>query len=214
MNGLLGGEKKNRTAWFFGCSATFGAGCHTGDEYYEKYGRPGDKIWTEIVANAFDCNEVNLGVPGRGNIEILRCILDNKDNIKSDDIVIVGATDGARVQSFITIDGKVLPTSFTHWMIDYFPWKERGLDQDYVDSLKGYMVNCRLRFIEDHCNYDKKLIEDVISLINPKQSLIWSPVLWNKFENIAVHTNDVIYDFHWSFNGHKQMAEWVLDNLK
>lgn len=214
MNGLLGTDHKKQTAWFFGCSTTYGSGCHKGDEYYNKYKRPGDKIWTEIVAETLDYREVNLGVPGRGNIEILRCILDNKDNFKSDDMIVIGVTDGARIQSFFVDDQKVLPTSYTHWMIDGFPWHLKGLDQDFVDSLKDYMVNCRLRFINEHCSYDMKLIEDVVSLIKVKQTLIWSPVLWNKFENIATHTNEEINDFHWSFNGHKQMSEWILTNLK
>lgn len=199
------------TAWFFGCSMTYGHNCHSGDLYYEKYKKEGDEIWTKLVADHLGYNEKNLGVQGIGNIEILRMILDNKDNIKSDDAVIVGATDGTRVQTFI-IEEKVVPISLNHWMIDSYPWHLKGLDQDFVDSLKQYMVNCRLRYINDHIKFDMKLIEDVIALIKPKYYVGWLPDLWNNFEFISKHTNNEIYDFHWSFNGHRQMAEWIISN--
>lgn len=204
-------EEKS-TMWFFGCSMTFGIGCHEGDKYNEKYRKKGDEIWTKIVAGNMGYNEKNMGIPGYDNIEIFKTILDNKDNIKKDDIVIVGITDGSRVQSFRTVNSVVVPISLNHWMIDGFPREENGLDDDFIVSMKQYMVNCRLKFNDEHMKYDRGLMESVISLINPKDSLFWGTDIWNNFETIAIHTKGEIFDGHWSFNGHKQMSQWVLRN--
>lgn len=200
------------TIWFFGCSMTFGLGCHEGDEYYEKYRKPGDEIWTKMVAGYMGYNEKNMGIPGCGNIEILRCILDNKNEIKNEDIVIVGTTDGSRVQSFRTVNSVVVPIALNHWMIDGFPREENGLDEDFIISIKDYMVNCRLKFNDEHMIYDRGLMESVISIINPKDTLFWGTDIWNNFETIAIHTNKEIFDGHWSFKGHKQMTQWVIRN--
>ena len=200
------------TIWFFGCSMTFGIGCHEDDEYYKKYRKKGDEIWTKMVAGYLGYNEKNMGIPGCGNMEILRCILDNKDNIKSDDIVIVGITDGSRVQSFHTFNSIVVPISYNHWMLDDFPREERGVDEDFIVSMKRYMVDCRLRYNDDHMKYDMELMKDVISIINPKDTLFWGTDIWNDFETIAIHTKGEIFDGHWSYNGHKQMSQWVIRN--
>lgn len=209
MNGL----NDKPTIWFFGCSMTYGAGCKPGDLYHSKYYKDGDKIWTQIVSETLGYNEKNMGVPGSGNIEILRLILENKDNIKPNDIIIVGVTDGSRIQSFVIENSAIVPTSVNHWMMETYPWKDKGLDKEYVDSLNQYMINCRLRYINDHINYDCNLIKNIIELIKPSNYLTWGPELWHNFELICQHTNNEIYDFHWSFNGHRQMSDWILEKL-
>lgn len=193
---------------------TYGEHCHEGDVYFENYKEDGDEIWTKIVADHFDCNEKNMAKKGIGNIEILRIILDNKDNIKPDDIVIVGVTDGTRVQSFYRENNQVIPKSFNSWTYKDFEFDYKGLDDEFMESMKHYMVNCRLRFTDEHTKFDMELIKDVISLIKPKANLIWTPEMWCKFDHIATHTNNKIYDFHWSFRGHKEMANWVILNKR
>lgn len=202
------------TIWFFGCSMTYGFRCHPGDDYFIKHRQDGDEIWTKIVSNSLGHIENNKGKIGASNIEILRIILDNKDNIKSDDIVIVGLSDGTRVQTFYKENSISIPMTFHNWTIEEFPCNDKGLDKDFINSMTGYMVNCRLLFTDDHINYDLKLIEDVLSLIKPKSYLIWKPELWEMFETICTDTSGKIVDHHWSFNGHKQMAEWILSNNK
>lgn len=210
----LNTNKNVPNMWFFGCSMTYGAHCHKGDEYYEKYHQDNDYIWTSIVAKHYNFNEINLGDPGCGNMEILRKILDFKKLITHDDIVIIGSTDGSRTLSFLRENNTIIPKSFNHWLFDGYPWREKGISDDFVSSFQQYSINCRLPFIDEHIKFDTKLMEDVIELISPNTYFIWGPEMWAKFENIAVHTKNKIYDFHWSFNGHREMSEWVISNIK
>jgi hypothetical protein len=199
-----------RKVWFFGDSFTQGANCHPGSPYYEKYHTEDCLRWTEIVAKRCNAVEVNCGVGGLGNIEILDNLLTQGENISPNDIVIVGASDGSRTMAFQQTAINTIVISTSHWLLE----DDNEIDKEYKESMINYVVNCRGPFFLRHECYDTELMIKTLNIIKPSQYVIWGTNKWFEFEFISQHTNEEINDHHWSYNGHKQMADWIISHLE
>ena len=196
--------------WFFGDSFTFGGNCHPGCPYYEKYYTEGCLRWTEIITKQYNAIEINYGTPGWGNIQILDSILTQGENISPNDIVIVGASDGSRTMSFEKTTTGIIPNSVNHWLLE----GDNNVDEEYKKSMINYVVNCRMSFFQRHESYDTELMIKTLNIINPSQYIVWGTNKWYEFELISDQTNKEINDNHWSYNGHKQMADWITSYLE
>jgi IS1 family transposase len=196
--------------WFFGDSFTYGVNCDPGDAYYEKYYTEGCLKWTEIVAKQYNAVERNCGTRGLGNIEILDRLLTQGENILPNDVVIVGASDGSRTMSFQNTAINTITTSVNHWLLE----NDTQLDKEYRDSMINYVVNCRMPFFKRHEAYDTDLMIKTLNIIKPSQYVVWGTDKWPEFELISNQTNKEINDNHWSYNGHKQMADWIISHLE
>lgn len=196
--------------WFFGDSFTQGANCHPGDSYYEKYHTDDCLRWTEIVANYCNAVEVNYGTQGWGNIQILDSLLSQGENISPNDIVIVGASDGSRTMAFQQTAINIIAISTSHWLLE----DDNEIDKEYKESMINYVVNCRGPFFQKHELYDTELMIKTLNIIKPSQYVVWGTDKWFDFEFISDQTNKEINDNHWSYNGHKQMANWIISHLE
>ena len=78
--------------WCFGDSFTAGHGCTPEFEYCENYKKDKDNLWCNHLGNLLNMNVINNGKNGCSNDIIFDLILENFNNIKPNDIVIIGKT--------------------------------------------------------------------------------------------------------------------------
>ena len=75
--------------WVFGDSFTAGHGCTPEWEYYKKFYKEGDGLWSQHLANELNLKLVNLGKNGASNDQIIDLIIINYNKISTNDTVII-----------------------------------------------------------------------------------------------------------------------------
>jgi hypothetical protein len=201
------------TIWGFGDSFTFGHGCRSDGplvEYYNEYKKEGDKVWLEWLGEWKEMTTINLGVCGASNEYIFDSLLDNHKNIKSGDIVIIGSTLWGRRD--IPIDGRwlsllsILEADGEVVRVNTMSLEDRNLLIDY-----------QLKFGEDPLWKVRmsKRYEFVKETLSDRDVQV---LLWNIKDEISRRTEKIrnvspYMDYHFSFDGHKKFAEYLLRKL-
>ncbi len=213
-----------RTLWTFGDSFTAGDGCvhnlgiRDGDfKYYNEYKESDSDIWSNILGKTIGFDVKNIGKSGASNDYIIDSIIDNFNDIQSDDIVIIGKTFYQRFD-IPKLDGSKFRTQYGEELfslsIDLNKNKDNK-DKLEIETILNYGVlfshnilfkqrqNKRFNFIESQLKnkINKILIWDIDS------DLIKS------IETISQHTKNKIKDIHFSFNGHKTFSELLYKKL-
>jgi len=195
----------------FGDSFTAGNGCLPTEEYTKKYKKTdGDLIWGEIVANSLELTLRNFGMGLFSNDKILDSIIAEYENISEDDIVIIGKTFYFRVDipnkkgdDFMTL----APNHFTS-IENQYSKEEIAYLNNLLIMLDNPLVKARHDF---RFNFFKKILEQK----KVKKVLIWEiSDFCNSFEEIWSATNSEIMDHHWSYKGHKDFANYILEIIK
>ena len=198
--------------WVFGDSLTAGNGCVNniplrdgGYNYFNEYKTEGDDIWPNILGQMIDLETINLGKSGACNDQIIDLIIDNYYKFNEDDIVIVGKTFHQRFD---------LPNKENNDFTSYYGESLNVLYKDTKNDEKSQtIVNYGVLFCDSELykhrqnkrfNFLKQTIEDKVKLFH-----VWdiTDTFREGIETIRQHTNNKIKDIHFSFNGHKQMAE-------
>lgn len=197
----------------FGDSFTAGDGCRPNEEYYENYKKSNQLIWPELVANHYNIELVNKGHSGCSNEIIIDSLISEWDNIKSEDIVIIGKTFSHR---FDIEHQSVKDKLISIWGPSWFNWLPvqhlKGLD-----ILKNYLLLFRTDtnvFYNRHYNYFnffKNQLENTKSV-----NVIFWDVEKNtyKFETIFSSTNGKLIDYHFSFQGHYDFSKWIINKIE
>jgi hypothetical protein len=205
------------TIYTFGDSFTFGYGCVENcsfKEYY-KYKKEGDDIWPNHLAKRLGMHISNYGKNAFCNEQIFDSILKNFESIKENDIVIIEKTYHDRLS---------IPNDF-EWIsalsIEYstYDWWKTKLEKIFSKEEMETLINFQYYFSpkklyekrnNDRFNFLKKLL---VNNTKVKDCIIWDmPKIYNSFESIKTATNGEVFDFHFSFIGHKQFAEY-LENI-
>lgn len=205
------------TLWTFGDSFTFGDGCRGDIRYYNEYKELDSDIWPNILSKTIGCEVKNIGKSGASNDYIIDSIIDNFNDIQSDDIVIIGKTfyqrfDVPKLNSneFYTTIAEELP-----WLSIIFNKNKDNKDKLEIETILNYVVlfsdnllikqrqDKRFNFIEDQLKnkINKILVWDVNSKLR------------TSVETISQHTKGKIKDYHFSFNGHKTFSELLYKKL-
>ena len=195
--------------------------------YRETLSIDGVLLWPEIVAQSTGVGRLeNLGSPGLSNLGIIDVFTTHISKFKKGDIVIVGTTRGDRldvpVGGFDKGGSRVMPCSGLDVAFEYkdseatkahCDFKEFTQEQynalvDYRYSIltrdRGYDLEYRYRDILK--NIGRYLVEKGISFWT------WDSSLWTEFESIDGFTNRRVRDGHWSHNGFRDFAKFVLDS--
>lgn len=194
--------------WCFGDSFTAGHGCTPEFEYYQKYKKEGDKLWSEYLGNILKMNVINKGINGASNDMIIDTIIDSFYQINSDDIVIIEKTFNYRYD---------IPNlkENNKWI---FAHDIHHHSNDYTDEQYNTIVNFSYYFANDILYIDRQnkrinFINEILKNSNIKV-FIWDIKTDMKFYNrIKTDTNGLIDDTHLSFKGHYQFYQWIYKQI-
>jgi len=206
------------TLWVFGDSMTFGHGCNVNcfsdiRLQYDLYKKEGDDIWPNHLAKLQNYNVNNFGKNGASNDFILDSIIDNFHLIKENDIVIINMTLHGRID--VPIDNNI------HHILSSYEGAKNILNKNCIDNKDKIeaIINFQYYFSDDvfYKNRHKKRFDFIKKrLLNEskvKFCYIWSleddDELYASFETIYKHTNGLIKDTHFSFNGHLSFAHFL-----
>lgn len=201
------------TLYTFGDSFTAGVGCKPGDEYYEKYNKNNELIWPELVAKHYNIELINAGVGGCSNEIIIDNIIRYWNRIKPQDIVIISKTFSHRFdipshrnkKEFTSVWG---PSWFNNKI--FSDWPDLNILKSY---LLLFRVDVNLYDIR-HSNY-LNFFRNQLQDIKDVTTLYWD-VEKNigNFERITEVTNGEIIDGHFSYQGHSDFANWVINKIE
>ena len=212
--------------WCFGDSFTYGHGCRPGYEYYDKYPDNRGLLWTEVIANTLKLKQKNLGIPGNSNPNITNQVLKNLTKIKKKDVVILSDTLPYRTLLFdshtdqiapITTDILILPEN-SNLENDFFNQryfktnKEKEVFLDYIYSFKLPYENKWREY------YEKQLMYIQTHLLSLGiETYFWSHKRWDypsPFETIFKATEKEVGDGHWSWKGHQDFSNYLLQRIQ
>jgi hypothetical protein len=189
------------TLWTFGDSFTYGSGCLDDNPFTIKYKKSEeDKIWPELVASKLNLKLENIGMGLFSNDKIIDSIIDNYNYINENDLVIIGNTFYSRFD--IPYEGKLITLSTVN-----LPDDDNKLLNDIIVIMDDELLkNRQLKRI----SFIKSLLEK-----NGTKCVIWEvEPKWNLYETIAIKTNNEIYDHHWSYKGHRDFSNYILNKIK
>ena len=191
------------TLWTFGDSFTYGHGCRPDGpllEYYNDYKTESDDIWPEIVSTKLNLKLKNIGMGLFSNDKIIDSIIENYEYINQNDIVIIGKTFYSRFDipyndTLITLSTVNLPKDNNKFLNDVIVLMDSNLFKKRQNS----------RF-----DFFKKLF-----VKKSVKCIIWDVTTeWNLYQTIAIETNNEIYDHHWSYKGHRDFSNHILNKIK
>jgi hypothetical protein len=166
------------------------------------------KCYHEILGDTLGLPVLNFAQSyGMDNYTIFQEICNNIRTIKND-IVVINWSEPVRFRMVDTVTGKwrtVLPLKSTR--------VSKGLP--YVNGVKNETID-DVFTNREHPLWLKE-VDAWINLIN--EALHHSTVIhWTWFndnsrETITEETNGDVYDFHYSEKGHKDLAEWIINQI-
>ena len=205
--------------WGFGDSFTWGHGCRPGwgfghtdspiHEYYIKHKKEGDKVWIEWLGEWLKEDINNVSQSGASNDKIFDWVLDNFEQIKENDKVIIGMTSWARMDIPI----------YQSWISIISMFEDRG-EKNLRNHLKNYVseekfwstiIDYQYFFSESPLWKDRweKRFNFIIKELNKKKCQtitfqIQDPIVLSMQ---TIWQDSGIFDYHFSFAGHKRFAE-------
>lgn len=194
--------------YVFGDSFTKGCGCLYGEEYYIKYKKDKDKIWCEILSDELNIELVNKGVGLNSNDKIIDSVIREFDSFNESDIILIQKTFSHRFDipnlnndMLITIspNPENLLINFYNNGSNFFYSKSEIEHLEYVSVLFDsylFIERQNLRF-----DFLKKMI-----LNKNIKCFIWDINNYFHLDRIIDDTKGKIVDYHWSFNGHKEIS--------
>lgn len=186
--------------WVFGDSFTAGCGCLEGEVFTINYKKSDkDKIWPEIVAEKLNLELKNIGMGLFSNDKIIDSIIENYEYINKNDLVIIGNTFYSRFD--IPYNGKLITLSPTN-----LPKDNNKLLTDVIVLMDDILLKTRQI---NRIQFIKNLLEN-----KGVNCIIWEVETdWNKYESIKSATENEIKDLHWSYRGHKDFANYILNTI-
>ena len=178
-------------------------------EYANMYKNHEDYHWGEIIASKLNLNLINLGVGSFSNDRILDKIIEKHHIIKEGDIVIIGKTFYNRFD----IPNKDINLGFTTITpLSYEPLLKFGFTPEEAKSIILFLTVIDDKNFVNRANLRYKFIKDFLYLKKIKNCIFWEVEdLWKTFEDIKTATNNKINDNHWSYKGHKDFANYILN---
>ena len=228
--------------WFFGDSFTAGAGLcfkeyidKTSSNYIENLDIYNDLHWGRLewmnqftdwkntyedhiypnhFSRSLNLDFINRGEGGASNDRIIHKIFSDLKDFKSDDIVVIGMTAYARV----LIPSKAKSKLMQHAGSDgTFTFVQGGIDRG-SSKAKGAITNFCHEILYKNDNavflYYTKLFENIRKslLTVVKDVMVWDYYHWDFHLKIRDWTKGEVDDGHWSPQGHKHFAEYLLKN--
>lgn len=200
--------------WFFGDCFTWGFGCYPGDPYYN-YSPVKSSIWTEIVASSLKKKHIKPYYSFGATPYIISNLINNLPNIKKGDTIIISDSEP---KSLLTLARNRRSIK----CLNAFDILDESFEKWNSEEEKIAVTS----FVKNQIAPHEKIWEDFyVGLINKLGGelknrdvdvLFWSHSLWKtqvKFESITEATGGKIIDPHWSWNGHREFANYILNRI-
>lgn len=200
----------------FGDSFTFNKK-HQDCEYSILYKQSTDSHWPEIIANKFNLELINFGYGSYSNDRIIDSILENHHLIKEGDVVIIGKTFYHRFD--IPNDTMYNNLSISKKFTTITPSSYELLIKLGYTIEESNSIIYFLNIIDDNCfvertNFRYDFIKSFLFSKKIKKCIFWEvDECWKNFENITTATNGYINDNHWSYKGHFDFANYLINNF-
>jgi hypothetical protein len=210
--------------WCFGDSFTFGHGCKPGEPYYDDYESIRGNIWSHILSKKLNLIDTNLGITGNSSEFILQQIILNLSEFTKNDIVIISDTLPLRNVMYNGNLNKIT-TMTTDWELKTHDDKKYShipspfyRDNDEKHTLLNYIYSFLLPYKTQWSKYYRNQFDSLLKYLNNNgiSTYFWSHTLWasgHRFERISNSTNGKILDDHFSWDGHKQFSNYLLERI-
>jgi hypothetical protein len=183
--------------WVFGDSFTAGNGCLHNEEYTKYKESDNDLVWPEIVANKLNLELINRGMGAFSNDKIIDTIIEDYNLINKNSLVIIGSTFYNRFD--IPYENKLLTLSPTN-----LPNSNEELLLHFISIMDSDLLKKRHK---TRINFLQQQIK-----LKGTKCLVWEvEAEWKKHEKIKEVTNNEIDDSHWSYKGHKDFANYIIE---
>ena len=198
----------------FGDSFTFGHGCVENCTFngYYAYKNDNDDIWPNHLAKKLGINVINHGKNGFCNEQIFDSIVINFDSIQENDIVIIEKTYHNRLS--VPTESEWVSALSDNEITEKFrkPKLKKFFSKEEIETLINFQYHFSIKKLYEKRNNDRFIFLKKILVNNTKvkECVIWDmPKIYNSFENIKTATNGEFFDYHFSFKGHKQFADYM-----
>lgn len=202
-----------KTLWTFGDSFTYGFGCRFSNNlegieklYYENYfDKSKDDTWPNHLGKLLNYNVNNFGKNGYSNWDIIDSIIKESNNIKENDIVVIGKTHSFR----------------NRYPQDNNQWNQINESQTNVDEKTQAFIDYQT-YLSDHPLYKErqellyKYIIDNLYKVNKVSKVFTFKITDLKNFNITRIHNDTqkkINDYHPSRQGQLEMANIFYEKI-
>ena len=176
------------------------------------------KIYGDIIAEKYNLQHINRGIPGADNYTIFESLCKEVDNIGKDDMIIVGWSELSRFRIinhngyWKRLAGNKKETKQNRKTEEHFV----HLTNDIVDEILANRTLSQdvTTEIENWMKLLKKLYGSNIIFWNWKQDVQLQLINCVTPENwpcsIKMETNNIIDDWHYSEEGHKIVADLLM----
>ena len=186
--------------WTFGDSFTAGNGCLEDEIFTVNYKKDqDDSIWPKIVSDKLGLELKNKGTGLFSNDKILDSMVEYYRLVEAGDVVIIGSTFYSRFD--VPYNGRLITLSPTN------------LPEDGSDLLNKMIVLMDSDLLKQR---HTSRVDFFKGLFKQKGAacIVWEvDTQWMQYESIKDASNEAIYDLHWSFNGHRDFANYILNKL-
>ena len=194
------------SGWFFGDSFLYGYQCHPGDPYYEVSNNKDKRIASQIICDKLKLKHFNLSQYGFSNGNIIHTIFKNIKKIKEGDLVVI-------------LDSHSVRTPLVYSHKDYYNnWPKGSYFKIHAEEDLKTVYRARGTVGEELINFYKDIFRGIVyefKLRNVKA--IYLPTNNTFLNEYNIHKiredEPSVDDGHWSFNGHKTVADIILNEL-
>ena len=202
--------------WIFGDSFSVPFETHIDNKAawaidYCNYKKKIPKIFANVLSDLLKIKVTNLAIPGCDNYTMFHSYIKNIENIKKDDIVIMGWSEVTRFR---------LANKLNTWtsMVSNFDnnllYMENISNQTIMEICVNRLSDVYISEINIWINFIKKTIKNfkVINWSTFNQGKI-DGIFVKEIEQITNETNGIIKDAHFSEKGQKQLSEILLSKI-
>jgi len=189
------------------------------DPHYKKYKEYKhsykDSLFGNHFSNYINCEFINQGESGCNNDRIIHQIIKNIDQFNSEDVVIIGMTSYVRVlvpsKYGLGVAGKLEGrNNERHSFVTRGPAWDKDLERAVTNYCHDVLAANESIVADYYIDLFLKIKESLSSMV--KRVILWDHTQWSKYQNIKQWKG--IDDRHWSPKGHKDFADFVIENYE
>ena len=193
--------------YFFGDSFTKGDGCNVGFQYYNLPTQLPKKKWTDIISEELNQPTKNFGKSGAGSQWIYNKATYYLDIFKPNDWVFL--TDSIFIRQLGVVQDRIETVGPSY----EFETKEReeGNTLNLIHNIHPFEPQLNSYYIKHFEKLTTYLqSQGVNAIFTHYREFMFQP---DKYMNIVTETNGGIDDNHFSWTGHKQYSEYLLERI-